>query len=106
MKASDFKFPIVATFLWCVCPMSISRRHTPIAGITCAKSDKEDKRLASKRVRRNLGNQLQLHLASDPDFDLVDYDEHPRSGGWSFSKDGKVYFGNSLKWDIVKVMRK
>ena len=86
--------------------MSNSRRHTPIAGITCAKSDKEDKRLASKRVRKNLGNLLQPHLARDPDFDLVDYDEHPRSGGWLFSKDGKVYFGNSLRRDIVKEMRK
>ena len=86
--------------------MSRSRRHTPIVGITMSESESDDKRLAARRERCFVREHLNSSRASDPEFDLVMYAAHPRSGGHVFAKDGKVYFGNSQLWDIAKTMRK
>lgn len=71
--------------------MSRSLRHIQITGITCAKSDKDDKRRAAMRERKKLNDGIKPHTAAGEDFDVADYIEHPRSGQWSFAKDGKVF---------------
>jgi hypothetical protein len=82
--------------------MSRSCHHTPIAGHANAKSEKYDKQQAAQRERKWMGDHLKEHAAVAPDFDLVDYDEHPRSGGWIFAKDGKSWMGSQYP----KLMRK
>jgi hypothetical protein len=37
---------------------------------------------------------LKPHLADEPDFDIEEHRYHPRSGQWTFSKDGKGYIGD------------
>jgi hypothetical protein len=53
-----------------------------------------------------LDDSLRPHLASDPDFDLTEFNEHPRSGQWVFGKDGKFYFADSVWIDMKKALRK
>jgi len=67
--------------------MSRSRRKTPIGGITTARSEKHDKRLASRKVRRH----VHVALATDSDRDVL---PHLReiSNVWTMAKDGKRYF--------------
>jgi hypothetical protein len=74
--------------------MTRSRRHTPIAGHANAKSEGCDKQSAAQRERKWVHDHLNAQAATTADFDLVDYDEHPRSGGWTFAKDGKSWFGS------------
>ncbi len=73
--------------------MSRSRHQTPIIGNASAASEKYDKQRASQRERKWIGDHLKVHKSTDPDFDLVTHDEHPRSGGFIFAKDGKGYIG-------------
>lgn len=74
--------------------MSRSRRKVPVTGVTTASSEKEDKKLAHRRLRRK-ENQA-LEAAEDlPDRRLIDnQDDH--------SKDGKVWHRQVDK----KVLRK
>jgi hypothetical protein len=67
--------------------MSGSRRKTPISGITTAASEKQDKRLANRRLRRAVKQALHA----------VDYPEvlpHRRelTNPWTMAKDGKRWF--------------
>lgn len=82
--------------------MSKSKRKTPIAGITIEKTEKEDKRIANRRVRHM--NKKILNATLD-DTQLKDIKEI--SDVWDFHKDGKQYFGY-LKDKIIKekLMRK
>jgi hypothetical protein len=60
--------------------MSRSRRKTPKAGITTADSEKQDKRLANRDLRRKVRQgKLDLRVRDV-------------SNGWSFDKDGKQRF--------------
>src|SRR5690606_10736721 len=71
--------------------MSRSRRKTPITGITSAGSEKADKRVANRRVRRSVRQSLTVSPAPH----LL---PHTRelSNPWTFAKDGKVYRGSRL----------
>lgn len=62
--------------------MSRSRRKTPVFGFTTATSEKQDKRLANRRLRRVV-HQGKLYVR------LRDV-----SNVWSFDKDGKKYCTN------------
>ena len=76
--------------------MSRSFRKIPIAGITTAKSEKQDKRLANRRYRR-----ITKQLIKNNNFNLPLLREV--SNIWSMDKDGKKVF------DLVKypkLMRK
>jgi hypothetical protein len=68
--------------------MSRSRKKTPIGGITTARSEKHEKRLANRKARRH----VRLALAADSDRDVL---PHLReiSDVWTIAKDGKHYFG-------------
>jgi hypothetical protein len=80
--------------------MTRSKRKTPKLAITCAESEKDDKRIAARRERARITSKLSVHAASAPDFDLVEH------GHWVFAKDGKYYAGSNLSADSIKRMRK
>ena len=86
--------------------MTRSRRKTPILSMTNAESEKEDKRLAARRQRSLLTSNLRPNVALSEDFDLPGHGEHPRSGQWIFSKDGKHFRGPKLNTNDLKRMRK
>jgi hypothetical protein len=79
--------------------MSRSRRKTPKVGLSTAASEKDDKAIAHRRARHAI--KQALTAADDPDVVLAE-PEHPRSGGWIFSKDGKRWIGRRRP----KLMRK
>ena len=83
-----------------------SKRKTPRLSITCAESEKDDKRLAARRERARNTSKLSVHAASEPDFDSFEHVEHPYHGHWVFAKDGKYYAGPNLSADDIKRMRK
>ena len=78
--------------------MSRSRKTTPIAGNTCASSEKHDKRVANRRDRR--ANREILYQTHD---DTILKDRKASGDPWVMAKDGKQYFGQS---DCPDLMRK
>lgn len=68
--------------------MSRSRRKTPITGITTAKSDARWKKMAARklrhRVKQELTTKLELDRFPGKRWDLVN--------PWSSEKDGKYYW--------------
>jgi hypothetical protein len=80
--------------------MSRSRRRTPKVGLSTAESEKDDKARSHRRGRHAM-KQMLVTAADDPDVVPAE-PEHPRSGGWTFSKDGKNWIGRRHP----KVMRK
>lgn len=66
--------------------MSRSFRHTPVAGITTAQSEKDDKRRANRRIRSV--NRQRVRAGLDP------LDRRQLSSPWGFAKDGKMWWGD------------
>jgi hypothetical protein len=75
--------------------MSRSKRKTPKAGITTAKSEKEDKRFNNRRERKK----VRQILHCDPEVELLPHRDEI-SSIWSMAKDGKRYLGRNAdpKW--------
>ena len=69
--------------------MSRSFRHTPIAGHTCAETEKWDKRKANRKLRR-------LSRLVTDDEDQVVPALREVSNTWSFAKDGKHFMQGPL----------
>jgi len=67
--------------------MSASRKKTPISGITTAASEKQDKGLANRRVRRAV--KQALHAVEDPE---VLPHRRELTDPWTMAKDGKRWF--------------
>lgn len=67
--------------------MSRSRRKQPVAGITSAPSEKDDKVQAHKRIRRHAAQTL----ATIQDDSTV-RDARELSNPWVMAKDGKLRF--------------
>ena len=65
--------------------MSRSFKKTPIHGITMARSEKSDKAIANRKLRRAVKRSINLHEEIQP---LV----REVSSVWTFSKDGKRFF--------------
>jgi hypothetical protein len=66
--------------------MSRSIRRTSISGMRTAPSEKQDKRLANRRLRRIVRCRLAWQFAEVlPELREI-------SDRWSFKKDGKAYF--------------
>lgn len=63
--------------------MSRSRRHTPVFGLTCATSEKHDKRIANRRWRSRV--RQAVHEGVEPPA------QREISDVWDFEKDGKRY---------------
>jgi glycerol-3-phosphate dehydrogenase len=64
--------------------MARSYRHTPIFGITTSSSEKQDKRIANRRLRRAARHAMQRGKEMLPTLREV-------SDVWSFDKDGRKY---------------
>ena len=67
--------------------MTRSRKKTPISGITTAESEKQDKRLANRRVRRA----VKQALATSVDVDVLPH-RRDLTNPWTMAKDGKMWF--------------
>ena len=68
--------------------MSRSKRKTPIVGITGTPTEKQEKRKANRKLRNKVKAQLQKGNEVLPELREV-------SNVWAFSKDGKLYLGNT-----------
>lgn len=75
--------------------MSRSYRHKPIFGMASG-SEKYDKRLANRRLRRRL-NEV------PPDDDAIIPDIKEVSDVWSMNKDGKQYWKDAKPKDMRKI---
>jgi hypothetical protein len=75
--------------------MARSYRQTPIFGITTAKSEKRDKRLANRRHRRALRQAVLRGAEVMPLLREV-------SNVWCFEKDGKGYWRDATWKDMRK----
>ncbi len=82
--------------------MSRSRRHTPMCGITTARSEKADKRQANRRLRVR-SRSTTAHVGSDSITDLIWPGMRDVSNPWSMAKDGKLCF-DPVRWP--RLMRK
>jgi hypothetical protein len=67
--------------------MTRSRKKTPISGITAARSEKQDKRLANRRVRRA----VKQVLATSVDVHVLPH-RRELTNPWTMAKDGKMWF--------------
>ena len=70
--------------------MSRSRRKTPIVGLTTSPSEKTDKVIAHRRARHAVKTAVDAAACKGDDAPPA---EHPRSGQWTFAKDGKRWIG-------------
>jgi hypothetical protein len=75
--------------------MARSFRHTPIFGITTSQSEKRDKRLANRRLRRAV--RLQVQRGSEVLSLLREV-----SDVWCFDKDGRAYNSRASARDMRK----
>ena len=75
--------------------MARSYRRTPIFGITTARSEKQDKKLANRRLRRKVKTCL---ANGDEQLPLL----REVSNVWSFDKDGKAYWADACVEDMRK----
>jgi hypothetical protein len=67
--------------------MTRSRKKTPISGITAARSEKQDKRLANRKVRRA----VKQALAASASLDVLPH-RRELTSPWTMAKDGKTWF--------------
>lgn len=84
--------------------MSKSFKKTPISGNTTHPSEKQDKRVANRKLRRAIRQYINI----DPDED--DYILpilREVSNVWSFAKDGKRWRGSLTDYEqLFKILRK
>ena len=67
--------------------MSRSRKQTPVHGISLARSEKQDKRLYNRHIRRL----IRILLRLNPEIEVLPHlREH--SNPWAMDKDGKSRF--------------
>ena len=79
--------------------MARSRRHTPIAGITTAISEKQDKRVANRNHRS--ATRRAIKRDGNPDATVLPILREV-SDEWAMAKDGRFWFGR----DSFKLLRK
>jgi hypothetical protein len=75
--------------------MARSHRHTPIFGITTSESEKKDKRIANRRLRRAVQRSILRGAEVMPLLREV-------SDVWGFDKDGKHYYSAASRKDMRK----
>jgi hypothetical protein len=78
--------------------MARSRKKTPIAGVTSARSEKADKAAAHRRERRK----VRAALAAEPEPEVLP-DRREVGNVWASAKDGKAY---APSWRGSKLLRK
>ena len=87
--------------------MSRSWKHNPVSGFTTAKSEKDDKVIINKKLRRT-----RRQLLKNPDLEVLETAIFPVKQEvmdiWSMAKDGKTYYTSKYQdkdW-YEKVWRK
>ena len=75
--------------------MSRSKRKTPVFGHTKSDSEKQDKRLANRRLRRCVKTAITADKEDVPKLREV-------SDVWSMDKDGKSYWKDAKEKDMRK----
>lgn len=87
--------------------MSQSRRQTTIHGITKCASEKQDKQLAHRRIRRanHVACAIQWDAIECWYHDLIFPHERELSDPWLFGKDGKGWFPPDASY-AQQLMRK
>lgn len=75
--------------------MSRSRKKTSITGITTARSEKQDKRLANRKLRRKTKQALRYRDLDEWVLPVL----REVSNVWGMAKDGKFWFGDYLRRD-------
>jgi hypothetical protein len=83
--------------------MSRSFKKSPVSGWTTAMSEKKDKRLANRRLRKASGERIGRYMKNDLDA-LVMPMLREVSNVWGFSKDGKHYVTDPAY--VAKALRK
>ena len=78
--------------------MSRSRRRTPIAGISKAQSEKQDKRFANRKYRRTAKNAV----AADSEVP----ERRAVSNVYSMAKDGKRWYGPEKRYSSAEFCEK
>ena len=78
--------------------MSRSRRKTPIAGNTTARSDKQDKQFANRKYRRV----SKIAVAKDEEIP----EKNAVSNVYDFNKDGKRWYGPNKRYFSAEVHEK
>ena len=68
--------------------MSRSKKKTPIYSITCAKSEKSDKKIWHSKFR----HKEKQRLKSEDLEDFITTDKKEVSNNWDFAKDVKTYY--------------
>lgn len=86
--------------------MSRSRRRTKIFGITTKESEKQDKRIANRKFRKRVKDQLNIARQYEDD-DSLDSLVLPEllnevHDEWIMDKDGKKYWGEAEDRDMRK----
>jgi hypothetical protein len=79
--------------------VSRSKRKTPITGITTAESEKRDKRIANKNLRRVAKTIIQQKDSDELTLPIL----REVSNVWDMKKEGKQYFNEKKN---PKFMRK
>ena len=83
--------------------MTRSRRHTPIIGMACCFSEKQDKKIWHSRARAH----ERARLAQCPDWDAYLTTLDPEvSNPWTMGKDGRQRLDLIRKTHLRKYMRK
>jgi hypothetical protein len=75
--------------------MSRSKRHTPKRGITTSETEKGNKRMANRKLRRKTKVQVKK---GDSELSRL----REVSNVWAFDKDGKLYLLNPTRKDLRK----
>lgn len=89
--------------------MSRSRKHSPIGGLTTARSEKKDKIMANQKTRSSIKRELRKALMEDDEeaLDLLSTKSvRDYSNTYDMSKDGTRYYGDLEEEDYRKFMRK
>lgn len=81
--------------------MSRSFKRTPICGITTAVSEKQDKRLANRKLRSKTRSMLNVAVKADSSGVLLPSIREV-SNVWSFDKDGKQWLDRPTSKDMRK----
>lgn len=85
--------------------MGKSRKHTSVTGNTCSASEKQDKIMAHRRMRRLARGRLHKHtVAKLTEEDAEDLPCRLRevSDVWTFDKDGKHRFDPRVDPELMR----
>lgn len=83
--------------------MSRSRKKNPITGVTCAKSEKEDKRIINRNIRHKVKATFKTKNIEELE-EFIEPKKDEIMDVWQMAKDGKMNY-KGTKWE-EKALRK